>query len=346
MSDVRIFTSFAYPHLSRAVALAQSLRRRHAEWRLCAVLVDRTLAGIDDDSWRRAFDVVLDAATLYGDAWRGFVFQHDLVEACAAVKGRALAHLFADGAEKVFYLSPEIGVFDDLAELERRLDDASILIAARQIEPNEAPAAIADNEAISMRCGAYDLGILGVLNDATGAALARWWASRLDEACFDDVANGLFIDQKYFDLVPALFDRVEILRNPGLGVASWNLSRRVIEFAADGRILVNGRYPLKLYHFPAPSGDGAMMTERYAGGRLAVFELAAAYARALAASEAPVVSVDAWAYGRYDDGAPIAKAARLHYRSYPDLRARYPDPFATGADCYRAHLQATHPDWA
>jgi hypothetical protein len=332
------FTSFTRADFGRALILARGLKRWRPDWRIYGLLVDRAPSGAG--TWRGAFDGVLDAEALYGEDWRPFVFRHDSAEAAAAVKGRALSRLLSDGAEKVYFFAPAIAVFDDLSDIERRLDAASILLTPHQLEPNESEQAIVDNEALALRYGVYNLGFLGVRNDAAGHALARWWAARLDSAAYDGAA--VFNDQKYFDLAPALFDGVEMLRDAGCHVASWNLSRREIEIAADGRILVNGRFPLKFYNFGNPYGDGAIMTERYAGRRLAPYELNAFYKRAVAAAGAPPIG--AWAYECFDDGAPIAGMARRLYRADPELRARFRDPFAAGPDSYSAYLKASRPD--
>ena len=254
------FTSFTCSELAPAVTLARDLKRRHPDWRLVGVLVDRAPDGLDD-SWRGAFDGVLEAEALYGEGWRRFVFKHDAAEAAAAVRGRALLSLLGEGARKAFYFAPDIAVFGDLGEVEGRLDAASILLTPHQAEPNEGVQAIADNEALALRYGVYNLSFLGVRNDAAGLALARWWAARLDRASYDDFGGGAYNDQKHFDLAPALFDGVEVLRDPGCHVASWNLSRREIEIARDGRILVNGRFPLKFYNF-ANSYGGAAIPDR------------------------------------------------------------------------------------
>ena len=280
--NIVAYTSLTGAELPGALTLARTLKARHPAWRLWAVWVDRAPPnGDEEQTWRRAFDVVIDAETLYGETWRRDVFRHDPVEACAAVKGRALARVLAEGADKAFYLSPDIAVFHGLDELTARLDEVCILLTPHQVEPNASPRAIADNEALALRHGVYNLGFLGVRNNETGLALARWWSARLDESCYDDEAGGLYLDQKYFDLVPGLFDRVEVVRDPGCHVAAWNLSRREIVIAEDGRILVNGRSPLKFFRF----AQDEMMTERYAGSRLAPYELWAYYRRALAEAE-------------------------------------------------------------
>ncbi len=340
MSGVVAFTSFTCAEIGRALTLARGLKARHSGWRLCGVLVDRSPWAPEEENWRRAFDWVLEAEALYGEDWRPFVFKHDSAEAAAAVKGRALSQLLAEGVDKALYFAPDIAVFDDLCDIERRLDRASILLTPHQAEPNEGAQAIADNEELAIRYGVYNLSFIGVRNDEAGQALARWWAARLDGAAYDGAA--VFNDQRHFDLAPALFGGVEVLRDPGCHVASWNLSRRAIEIGVDGRILVNGRFPLKFYNFANPYGDGTIMAERYAGRRLAPYELNAFYKRALAAAGAP--PLDAWAYGQFDDGAAIAGAARRLYRDDPELHTRFRDPFAAGPNSYRAFLESSRPD--
>jgi hypothetical protein len=335
------YTSFTHSGLARALTLARGLKARHPQWRLVGVLVDGP-APPEEANWRGAFDLVIEAEALYGESWRRFVFKHEAAEACAAVKARALRRLFAEGAEKAIYFSPDIAVFDDLGALERRLDEASILLTPHLLEPNETPQAIADNEGLALAQGVYNLGFLGVRNDASGAALAAWWAGRLDAACHVDTPHGLYLDQRYFDLAPALFERVETVRDPGCHVAAWNLSRRRLEIAADGRILVNGEATLKFYHFGGDFGDDGWLTERYAGRRLAPYELWAWRKRALAAAGAPPAR--GWAYGVFDDGAPIGQGARRLYRSDPELETRFPDPFAAGPDSFRAYVQKERPD--
>jgi len=340
LSAVAAYTSFTGAEIGPALVLARGLKARHPDWRVCGVLVDRAAEAGLSQSWRRAFDLTLDAETLFGDDWRSFVFGRESSESAAAVRARALLWLMAQGAQKTFHFSPDVAIFDDLGDLESRLDAASILLTPHQIEPNEGAKAIADNEALALRYGVYNLGFVGVRNDASGRKLAGWWAERLDGAGYDGAV--LFDDQRQFNLVPALFDGVEVLRDPGCHAASWNLSRREIEISDDGRILVNGRHPLKFYNFGNPYGDGRIMTERYAGWRLAPYELLAFYKRALARAGAPAPTT--WAYSCFDDGALIAGAARRLYRADADLRQRFPDPFAAGPQGYRAYLTANRPD--
>lgn len=319
--------------------LARDLKRRRPEWRIAALWVD----GEDNvSSWRADFDFVIEAEALYGDGWRRFVFCHDAREAVAAAKARAALRLMDEGAERVLYFSPEIAVFDDLAPLAAELDEASLVLTPHLLAPESTAQAIADNEGLARRCGVFNLDFLGLRNDAEGRRIADWWRERVEAACYLDPAAGLYLDQPYFDLAPALFEGVAIARDPGCNVASWNLSRRRLAFAADGRLLVNGEHALKFYNFSAAHDEGGLMTERYAGRRLAPYELLSWRRRALATLVAP--EPRGWAYGVYDDGAVVPQGARRLYRDDPELQARFPDPFAAGKDSLRDYLQATRPD--
>jgi hypothetical protein len=337
------FTSLTLGYLPRARVLAETLRAAHPGWRLCALLVDRPPPGFPLAEAFAGFDRVILAADLGLPGFAGWIFRHDIVEACTAVKGAMLCRLLAEGAESVVYFDPDIAILHGLASLRARLRTASILLTPHQISPNDTPLAIADNELAALRYGIFNLGFLAVRNDAAGRAFAQWWAARLAEACFDDPARGLFTDQKYCDLVPALFDRVAIVRDPGWNVASWNLSRRHLAVTAAGEITAEGR-KLAFYHFSKHGGVGNTMTDRYAGSNHVPHELWRWYGRRLAAHAHPSVPAGWWHYGHFSDGTPVPRAARTLYRGRPDLITRFADPFDAGPDGYRAWLAGHVPE--
>ena len=321
------FTSFALNYLPRARVLAETLRAAHPDWTLCALLVDEPRAPLD----LPGFDRVVLARDLGIPRFRGWMFRHGIVEACTAVKGAMLCRLLDEGAEAVVYLDPDIALFHPLTALPGLLDAASVLLTPHQIAPNDAPAAIADNEGAALRYGVFNLGFLAVRGDPAGRAFARWWAARTQDACFDAPERGLFVDQKYCDLAPALFDRVGIVRDAGWNVASWNVSRRQLAISPAGNITVNG-VPLGFYHFSKHGGVGDAMTDRYAGTNPVPHELWRWYGRRLAAY---AQAAPAWHYGCYSDGTPVAPEARRMYRQRPDLTAHFADPFDAAAGGFR-----------
>jgi hypothetical protein len=78
----------------------------------------------------------------------------------------------------------------------------------------------------------------------------KWWGERTSQFGYVDLANGYFVDQIWFNLVPVFFKKVYILRHPGYNMACWNLHERVIsEYLENGKILLHSGDHLVFYHF-------------------------------------------------------------------------------------------------
>jgi hypothetical protein len=242
------YTSCNRSYLPRAYLLAQTLREAHPDWEIQALITDDPLDDAEAAAFEAVFDRLVYAADLGFERFRSWIFKHDVVEACTAVKGRMLRRLLAANYDRVVYFDPDIAVFHRLDTVVDCLETASVVLTPHQLAANDEAFAITDNELCSLRYGVFNLGFLAVANDAVGRDFADWWDGHLTRACYDEPALGIFTDQKYCDLVPSLFDRVAIVRDPGCNVASWNISRRSLAVTPDGDILVNGSL-LKFYHF-------------------------------------------------------------------------------------------------
>ena len=340
---IAAYTSFTFSYLSRALVLARSLRAAHPDWAIHACIVDTPPDGMDFSAELAAFDRIVYASNLPIPRFQSWIFKHDLVEACTAVKGHMLALLLAEGYDRVFYFDPDIAIFHKLDDVLTRLDHASVLLTPHQAEPSVDYAAFRDNELTSMRYGVFNLGFIGVRNGKVGRQFADWWAGVLYEACYDDPANGIFTDQRYVDLAPALFDEVEVLRDPGCNLASWNLSNRKLAINRDGSITVNGS-PLKFYHFTKINGEGDVMTAKYVGNNSAIWEVWTWYKRQIAAQDSLNVPKGYWHYGRFASGIGIAKPMRILFRTRTDLMAYFDDPFAMTESGFYSWLCNERPD--
>lgn len=248
---VYAFSSFSFGYLNRARVLAKTLKALHPDWAFWAVIVDTSPEGLDFDPESEGFSGVLTAADLFGGQTDAVLFGHDIVEACTAAKGIAATHLLEKtDCEKLFFFDPDIALFNSMDEVVVLLDRFSIVLTPHQTdpEPRENKQAILDNEIASLSYGVFNLGFVALANDAEGRRFAAWWAERLADWCWDRLDIGIFVDQKWCNLVPCFFDGVKILRDPGYNVASWNLSQRKMHFDAAGQAQINGR-PLRFYHF-------------------------------------------------------------------------------------------------
>ncbi|MFK7944724.1 MAG: hypothetical protein AB8B85_17695, partial [Paracoccaceae bacterium] len=223
--SISIFTSCALNYLPKARSLAASLQQHAPGTRLTLCLCDAPPSWLDLAA--EPFDRIWLPEDLgYDRAW---IFEHTVMELCTAVKGRGLRRLQEDEpADLHAYLDPDVYLFHDLAPIEEMMHGASIGLVPHIIAPEATDIGVQVTEMSVTGHGIYNLGHLFVRPDQNGCAFANWWAERLDQYCFDDRQRGLFTDQRWVDLVPAIFDGVRILRQPGLDVASWNLSHRDI----------------------------------------------------------------------------------------------------------------------
>ena len=337
------YTSFTFAYAARAMILVDTLRRHHPDWALVAIVVDRHPGGQSLARLLPEFDQVVGVEELGIPNLSGWLFKHNVVEACTAVKGAMLARLLSEGYDAVIYLDPDIALFGPLEEALHALDASSIVLTPHQTAPNLADKAIEDNEMTSLLYGTYNLGFIAIRSDGPGRAFAAWWAARLHRACYDAPERGIFTDQRYVDLVPGLFDGVGILRHPGYNVASWNLSTRQVTIPGDGAIRANG-FPLRFFHFTKVDGIGPAMLDRYAGDNVEVFELLEWYKRELHRGAIHPAAALPWHFGQFSNGAAIPTPARRLYRVRSDLMAHFDDPFdAARPDSYYNWLLAEQP---
>ena len=339
---VHAFTSCSYSYLNRARVLAATLRRLHPNWTLWLVMTDKQPEGFDFDIDLEDFDRLLTAEELFGEDTERWLFGHDIVEACTAVKGRACVRLLEEpGCQKVFYFDPDIAVFNSMTPVEDLLNEYSIVLTPHQTDPDprDRRIAIRDNEITSLDYGVFNLGFVAFRNDAEGRRFALWWDDRLTDWCHDRLDIGLFVDQKWCNLVPCFFDNVKVLRDPGYNVASWNLSQRTMRYDEDGNALINN-VPLRFYHFTKLGPVGDVMTQRYALDNVEVYELWWWYRNAVMAASDPKIPKGWWYYGTFDNGVKIPKSVRELYRDRQDLRDAFPKPLNSGQDGLYAWLMA------
>ncbi|HUB45440.1 MAG TPA: hypothetical protein VMB73_10685 [Acetobacteraceae bacterium] len=342
MSEVCCFTSATFAYLDRVRVLGQTLRQHHPDWVFCLCLSDQEPPGFVFDPSNEPLDYIVRVEDLGIRRLNSWIYEHDVVELCTAVKGQMLVQLLEQGAKKVVYLDPDIAILGSLAEIEHLLDRYNILLTPHQLIPDTKRDAIIDNEIGSLAYGIYNLGFVAVANRPEGMRFAYWWRDRLRDFCFDDVPRGLFTDQRWCDHVPSFFEDVHIMRDPGYNVASWNLSQRPLTINTAGEILVAGR-PLRFFHFTKIDWVGETMLERYSAGQIEVFELIHWYKRLLKKHAVHGLPAQWWAYGHYSDGRPIPKEHRVAYRNRADLKSRFPEPFVCGANSLADYLTALMP---
>ncbi len=342
MKTVHVFTVAAGNYLPKARVLLASLRRHHPNWRLHFAVSDASpppdaIAGLGADEIHP-----LDSLGIPN--LRRWAFAHTLIELATAIKPFVLKKLLArDDCEAAIYLDPDIAVMSPMSEVARTLKTADIVLTPHMTAPEQSVPGIVANEISTMQHGIYNLGFVGVAARDEGCAFAQWWADRTYRYCREDIPDGIYTDQRWVDFAPAFFDRVKVLRSPGLNAAPWNLSTREMGGSLAAGFTVNGA-PLVFFHF---SQLGVMPDARTTGGQAAARELVEWYRAATMPTAAEKAVSPHYAFDRFDDGSPIAMEQRLVYRARPDVQRAHPDPFAAGDGTFlawwKAHARAEYP---
>lgn len=333
---VYAFSSFSFSYLNRARVLAKTLKRLHPDWTLWAVITDKEPEGFSFNVDQEDFDGLLTAEDLFGEGMEPWLFGHDIVEACTAVKGAAIVHILSfPDCEKLFFFDPDIALINGMEEVVKLLDHHSIVLTPHQADPEgrQDRMAIQDNEIAALQYGSFNLGFIALANDGEGRRFAKWWDDRLRDWCHDRLDIGVFVDQKWCNLIPCFFERVKILRDPGYNVASWNLSQRKMTFDRQGNALINGRL-LRFYHFTKFGPVGDFMTRRYAADNTEILELWQWYGEELKKASTSKIPKGWWYYANFDNGKPIPKEARELYRERPDLQEKFARPFNAAGDSF------------
>lgn len=161
-----------------------------------------------------------------------------------ACKPLYIEYLLKQGYDAVIYGDNDLYFYASADFLFEKLQTSDVLLTPHfypvDYEKNQ------DQLEANFRVGLFNAGFIGVNKNALTAM--NWWAGCCKYNVKQAAHRGLFDDQKYLDLFPILFDRVEILKHRGCNVAAWNVetSPRSLK---DGHVYLNDEFPLIFTHY-------------------------------------------------------------------------------------------------
>lgn len=323
---MHIFTSITSNYIPKARVLARSVKTFVPGAVFHVLLCDIPPPGFDIG--REDFDhlILLDDLEIENRA--AWIFQHNVVELCTAVKALGFLEIFRRfDTEKIIFFDPDIVLFSDIQLVDQWLDRYSVVLTPHQTEPETSKSAILDNEVSSLKHGVFNLGFLAVRRSQAGLRFLEWWNSRLRDFCFDDRGQGLFTDQKWIDLAPAFFEDLGILREPQFNVSTWNISHRRLTGDLEHGVYVNGK-PLCFYHFSGTdSGALKVMMEVYGASNQVLEQLRSWYGVQCNKMGQKEIGGLISRYDCYANGERVTSSERLLYRYREELLERFPDPY-------------------
>jgi len=319
-----------------ARVLVDSWRAFHPDCPLFVLLLDSPQGYFNPAT--EAFETIA-VSQLHIPNLPGFLFKYTVLEASTAVKPYLLDYLFRRySINKLLYLDPDILILNSLDGLGRSLEEANVLLTPHLLSPLPADGRRQDDHDI-LQAGTYNLGFLGLRNSLESRRLLRWWSDKLYHHCLVSIENNLFVDQRWMDLVPGMFEGVRILREPGYNVAYWNLHERAVAWTDP--LTVNGE-ALHFFHFSGFDPDKLWVVskhqDRYTQDNIGSARKLYSRYRDLLLKKGWAETRD-WKYGNdfFYNGVRIPASARRYYWSLGTDVAHLGNPIlwlnaATGAE--------------
>lgn len=322
-----------YLHYART--LAASYMAHHPQDQFFVLLVSRERPATLDpsDSFR-----VLHLEDLDLPGIHSLAMQYDILELNTNVKPTLLKYLFREFvADNVVYLDPDIFIYDRLQPIFDHLQHANVVLTphiTRPINDGKTP-----TEVDFLSTGVFNLGFVALKRSEQSGALLDWWERRCLDEGYSEIRTGLFVDQKWMNLAPCLFDGVEQCKDAGCNMAYWNLHERSLSTNGDSYV-VNGDFPLCFFHFSGVDVFTESSLSKYSNrytlsDRPDLAGIFADYKAAVRSNLREVEKVMPYGYDRFSDGSAVTVLARRLYAVSPE---RWPeaDPFRADGSFYRA----------
>ena len=263
---------------------------------------------------------------------RAEAMKYDILELNTNVKPTLMKYLLAKyGLSELVYLDPDIFVYSPFTSIFEALETNDVALTPHLTAPvfdGKKP-----SEQDVLYNGTYNLGFIAVRNSPDARRMLDWWERRCLDLGFSEGRTGLFVDQKWINMVPGLFEHVRILRHPGCNMAYWNLHERTLIETADGYIVRGPEMsaPLCFFHFsgivPADAALLSRHTNRFTlASRPDLAKLFADYKAAVLAAKDARLEAIPYGFDTFSDGTTITRLARRLYSAHLHL---FPagDPF-------------------
>lgn len=251
------FTICSKNFLAHARVLHNSVRPHYPSARFFVVLCDR-VDGFFEPAQEPFEFVYLEELELPN--LNDMAERYNITEFNTAVKPFAFSHLMdKHGFNSVIYLDPDLLLVDKMQELDTMLfEGAEAVLTPHILQPAEYDEV---HDGKMLLFGIYNLGFLALRNTPSVRTFLSWWGRRLERHCIIQLDQGLFVDQKWADLLPAFVPGARVLHHPGYNVAYWNLPQRKITRNGN-QWFANGQ-PLRFVHFSGNKIDDPNIFSRH-----------------------------------------------------------------------------------
>lgn len=332
------FTICAKNYLAQALTLRESFLKHNPSLNFFIFLADK-IDGVEDVD-----DVVALDKSWIPD-WVNMAFKYDVIEFNTSIKPFCFGKLFKEGYEKVIYLDPDIYVTRPLDYIYECLNNKSVVLTPHYCDI-EVHFDGAVSEETFNKVGIYNLGFCALKNDKVGQEIAKWWQNRLQYKCYSQSSEGLFVDQKWMDYIPAFFPQATcVSSHHGMNVAIWNLHERELFIDEKQGYMIRRKktedeFPLLFFHFSGfDPFETTVINRRHPQFNVTTYPsfkpIIEEYRERVYANGYDRFSKMTYGFNHYSDGGVITPLQRRMFRVYLNEHKVEFNPFEINTPFYK-----------
>ncbi len=337
-----IFAIVTPNYLPQAENLMRSVRAHSKDTALLILVVGSAKPIVASD---KNFCTIIDYAKWAKDDPQllNLAFQYTPFQLCCAIKPYAAKKIMRDYEfKKLIYLDADILCFSPFDFVFKSLEQAPFILTPHLVDPSKT---LNDGrfpqENTIIASGTFNMGFFATAANEEAIQILDWWQARTFYRCEQNIPAGIFVDQKWADLIPGLFPKTALLRHPGCNVAYWNLHERQPTLSKKNWTCKG--QPLVFYHFSgwSPSSPTTLSAHQNRYNFYNQPDLAKIYAQYAMgfSSKEQFHSRDGYLYSQFSNGAKILPILRALYRQAEPLGiANFGDPF-------QAHTEGSFFSW-
>lgn len=251
------FTICAKNFLAHSRVLYNSIKRFYPDCIFYVVLCDKLDGYLDVSLEPFEFifieDLDIDDFDVMSD-------RYNITELNTAVKPFAFLYLMEKcGFESVIYVDPDLLFIDRLVEVDDLIKNGAEAVLTPHILKPAENTELDDRKFLLF--GIYNLGFLALTKTVDVINFLQWWSRKLKNECTINLSEGIFVDQKWCDLLPAFVAGTKILNHSGYNVAYWNLPQRKISKINEQWF--SNDLPLRFVHFSGNNIDDMNVFSRH-----------------------------------------------------------------------------------
>lgn len=332
------FTICAKNYLAQALTLRESFLKHNPSLNFFIFLADK-IDGVED------VDGVVALDKSWIPDWVNMAFKYDVIEFNTSIKPFCFGKLFKEGYEKVIYLDPDIYVTRPLDFIYECLNDKSIVLTPHYCDIEEHFDGAVSEETFN-KVGIYNLGFCALKNDKVGQEIAKWWQNRLQYKCYSQSSEGLFVDQKWMDYIPAFFPQATyVSSHHGMNVAIWNLHERELFIDDTQGYMIRSKktgdeFLLLFFHFSGfDPFETTIINRRHPQFNVTTYPsfkpIIEEYRERVYANDYDRFSKMTYGFNHYFDGSVITPLQRRMFRVYLNEHKVEFNPFEINTPFYK-----------